>query len=157
MWDEPDTRPSDLPSFAVYERGDTEQTRLSALARAAFVEAVERDDLEAHAVQLVKLPSGQTIVVEVRGQSSWTGHGRQGMRPGRAAFLRDCGYPVLLVFVEGAVSYRWCWLSELDGGPAGRLGFDRSGWDVSLMRKVEGPLRLPACIDAVEPAQGQLV
>jgi hypothetical protein len=154
LWRNEDDVTNDLPSFAIYERGDNEATKLSRYARRALRAAVEADNLEGFVVQNVRLKSGERIWVEMRGQSSFTAHGRQGLRPDRAAFLRDIQAEragrraVLLVFFEGESSWYWAWLHDLGEATAISLGegtgAKRFGWYVSEMTKGDGEFRFPA-------------
>lgn len=137
-----------IPSVVLVDPFDTEDTKLTRIARRAVWTAIEdvvnpeiperENDVRFTPVQFVEA-HGATFIVEIRGQSSYTGHGKQGLRPERLALLyhlqATTGIPVILVFVEGAESWRWAWLSAL--GPTqpiaqgdGTAGSRRSGWPV---------------------------
>jgi hypothetical protein len=141
-------------SVALADPSDRERTRLTALAQRALEDALDRDPrVRAHPVEFVTLVSGETIVVEVHGQSSATGHGKQGLRPERVRHLRrlqDAGFPVLLVFVEGAESRREAWLHDLPPARPVSLGDPadpdtaRYGWRARELGRVRGALTLPA-------------
>ncbi|HEX7088704.1 MAG TPA: hypothetical protein VF192_01130 [Longimicrobiales bacterium] len=148
------------PSVALYDPYDSEQTRLTHLAQRALEDALEGEALQGFPVQFVRLDGGEVVVVEVHGQSSVTGHGKQGLRPDRLAFLRGLGYPVLLAFFEGIDSRREAWLHDLPEAQPISLetGNKRYGWPVSEMEKKSGLFRLPASVPApVERAQGELI
>lgn len=149
------------PSMFLFDPLDSEETRLTQIAqRAAQAEVVSEahvSGVEAYPVQFVKLTSGETIVWEVHGQSSVTGHGKQGLRPERVEMLRQlaaAGYSVLIDFVEGFDSYRRAWLHDLGAarpishGQDGDPGSKRFGWSVSEMDKCNGRLRLPMEVPA---------
>jgi hypothetical protein len=132
---------------------DQEHTTLTSLARTAVLEALAGAG-RAMPVEFVRLASGETIVLEARGQSSVTGHGRQGLRPERIAFLRELDerFPVLLVFFEGATSRREAWLRDLGAatvvskGEAGDPDSVRYGWSVQEMGKPAGRFELPPLV-----------
>lgn len=99
---------------------------------------------------------GTAIFLYVMGQSSVTGHGRQGMHPTKVEGLRrlDRARPVRLAFCEGRGKWACEWLRVLDAqGPADCVAqgdpadasTKRYGW---LRRRMEnggalGPLELP--------------
>lgn len=159
------------PSVALADPADHEQTQLTAIAQRALETALESGEaIGAHPVQFVGLRSGETIILEVHGQSAATGHGKQGLRPGRIEFLRslerETGWPVLMIFVEGVTSWRSAFLRDLpaaqpisygqDGDPDSR----RYGWPAKdeAMEKRTGLLVLPASVPPRrERAQGALV
>lgn len=156
------------PSVALTDPLDHEQTQLTVIAQRALEFALENSALGAHPVQFVGLEDGRTIILEVHGQSSVTGHGKQGLRPERLAFLRDLEartqYPALLIFVEGYESWRMAWLRDLPSavpisyGRDGEPGSRRYGWHVDELDKRTGPLMLPASVPPPrERAQGALV
>lgn len=84
----------------------------------------------------VRTPWG--YVAEVRGQSSATGHGKQGAHPSQLAQLRDIREQVLMVFKDqGKVQSVWLHdpgpeIVEIDRDPAHR----RQGWWVREMQNV---------------------
>jgi hypothetical protein len=147
-----------VPSLALVDASDTETTKLSGLTQRALHDALAAVDPNepgprGFPVQFVRLRSGEMIVLEMRGQSSATGHGKQGLRPARINFLRRldaAGFAVRFVFVEGVASRREAWLHDLPPASAIALGRDgdpdseRWGWYVGEMERQEGPFRLPA-------------
>jgi hypothetical protein len=142
------------PSVALSDPRDREQTQLTALAQRLLDDALARDpDAHGYPAEFVVLASGETIVLEVHGQSSATGHGKQGLRPDRAALLRRldaAGFAVRLVFVEGVESRREAWLHDLPAAVPISLGLDgdpdsrRYGWPAKQLEKTRGPLVVPA-------------
>lgn len=128
-------------SYLLYDPKDTETTKLTHIAHAAGRAALSQMAL-AQPVQIaLAFESQQPYVLEVHGQSSVTGHGKQGLRPRRLALLRILqgqGIPVLLVFTEGKAKHRIAWLHDLPkaqpisfGDDADREGTMRYGWHVS--------------------------
>lgn len=156
------------PSVALYDPYDTEQTRLSGWARAALrylLDGMARalgSRFQAFPVQFLRLADGTLVVLEVHGQSSVTGHGRQGLRPERLALLHtlnDKGIPVYLAFIEGMASWRGAWLHDLpeadpiSWGEDGVPGSKRFGWHVDHLDAYKGPLTewLPAAVPPPRP------
>lgn len=127
-----------LASNVVCNVPDGEWTGVTRIAYEVLVGYLRRDGLRAYAVEFVRLASGEWVILEVRGQSSVTGHGRQGVTTDRLAFLRELGerYPVLFVFVEGYQSYEWGWLHDLRDGLA--VAPSRAGFRVRDMTVVRG-------------------
>jgi hypothetical protein len=73
-----------VPSLALVDASDTETTKLSGLTQRALHDALAAVDPNepgprGFPVQFVRLRSGEMIVLEMRGQSSATGHGKQGL------------------------------------------------------------------------------
>jgi hypothetical protein len=148
---------SRLPTVAISDPTDTEDTRLTTLARRALYAALRDADPNAvgprgFPVELVVLRSGELVAVEMRGQSSVTGHGKQGLRPSRIEVLRRLqkfGIPVRLVFVEGVAARREAWLHDLPPakcvarGATGDPDSSRWGWYVGHLDRIEGAFRLP--------------
>jgi hypothetical protein len=151
----------------LYEGGSTnELTKESVKAHRAALEVIEgSDDLVTVPVQLMMDRRTEFVyIVEVRGQSSVTAHGKQGLRPIRGAVLEranESGLPVLFAIQDGK-KWRVAWMSEL--GPAVPIskGDDgakdetaRAGWPVSEFR-TEEEIAFPATYDPRERAQGTL-
>jgi hypothetical protein len=168
--DEETAREDVRGSVVLFDPFDTEETSLTRLARraawAAIDEEVEPEKPEyqqpvsAWPVQFVKV-GGRTVALEMRGQSSFTAHGKQGIRTERMGFLYrlDETFPVLLVFVEGATKWRWAWLRELPPAESiskgdGTAGSRRSGWHVRELHTVEGPFTLLSSLPAPPVSKG---
>lgn len=149
-------------SVFLYDPGDTEVTQLTGLAhRAARAQVdsqvIAHPNVGAYPVQLMNLADGSLIAWEVHGQSSATGHGKQGLRPQRVELLRMLeaqGIPVLLTFVEGRNSWRQAWLHDLPAARPISLGQDgdpnskRYGWPAHEFEKGNGSLDLPETVAA---------
>lgn len=146
------------PSVFLYDPLDQEQTRLTALAHAAVKAEMDRaiaeENVRCWSVFFVELANKQLVAMCAVGQSSVTGHGKQGLRPGALALYRLLNDQkdidgVYLVFVEGHSSWRGVWLHDL--GQASPIQLTdasdptsgRYGWSVRDMDKQTGPFVLP--------------
>lgn len=152
----------------LYEGGDSEVTKESVPAHREAIEAIVGDDdsrFLTGPVQLLMDRETEFIyVVEVRGQSSVTAHGKQGLRPLRGYLLErlnESGVPVLFAIKDGR-KWRLGWMSELGPSQAishGEAGAKdetaRAGWPVSEFR-TEEKLTLPATYKPRERAQARL-
>lgn len=97
-----------------------------------FAVATEGAEMRVHA---------RGYVVVVRGQSSFTAHGKQGMHPQHLAALRGLPKPVMCLFVEtgGHVGY-YVWLDRAGEPETHSISQDpsrpRRGWRCEDMTKV---------------------
>lgn len=152
------------PSVFLYDPLDQEQTRLTALAHAAVKAEMDRaiaeENVRCWSVFFVELANKQLVAMCAVGQSSVTGHGKQGLRPDRIAFLHELnerGLPVYLVFVEGMTAWRSAWLHDLPEakpiakGDRGARETMRYGWHVDKLIRSEGPLVLPGRVSPPKP------
>lgn len=151
----------------LHEGGDSEVTKESVAAHRAAVEAIVGEDDSRFLtcpVQLLMDRSTEFLyAIEVRGQSSVTGHGKQGLRPLRGAMLErlnETGIPVYFAIKDGH-KWRLGWMSELgpsvaiSHGEAGAKETARAGWPVSEFR-TEPELILPNSYQPRERPQAQL-
>lgn len=131
-WDEFDPE-------AIDASGSDEVTKQTVTAHAWAVELMGRqfDAGAKYAVggSRLRIWTPYQYVVEVRGQSSASGHGKQGALPSHIAELREIGWPVLMVFVDGG-RVQWMWLDDPDV-PIANVDLDpahrRMGWFVRDM------------------------
>lgn len=152
----------------LHEGGDSEVTRESVPAHREAVEAIVGDDDSRFVtipVQLLMDRSTEFVyAIEVRGQSSVTAHGKQGLRPLRGAVLErlnETGVPVFFAIKDGR-KWRTGWMSELGPSKAISLGeagakeeTARAGWPVSEFR-TEETLVFPSTYEPRPRAQAQL-
>ncbi len=107
-------------------------------------------------------------VTEFRGQSSATGHGKQGSDPRRIAALRAIACPVRIVFIDARneidQEQKWqeVWLGREHGEPEvveidKATTHRRQGWRVAELRRGSGPVDFPETAPVVVPAQGGLL
>lgn len=149
-----------LTSQVTINSPDNEWTAVTHIAYEVVADHIAGRGLVARAVEFVRLASGEMVILEARGQSSVTGHGRQGISPDRISFLRSLsactGYPVLFVFVEGYQSYEYAWLHDLRDGRA--VAPDRFGFRVKDMTVVrDEPFALPTSVTYVDHDQATLL
>lgn len=150
----------------LFESGQSEVTKESVAAHRAAIETIQGDSPRflTCPVQLLMDRSTEFLyAVEVRGQSSVTGHGKQGLRPLRGAMLErlnETGIPVYFAIKDGN-KWRLAWMSELgpsvaiSHGEAGAKETARAGWPVSEFR-TEKKLILPDAYQPRQRAQAQL-
>lgn len=126
-------------SYLLYDPTDTERTRLTEIAHEAARHAIEGNGIRTAALQWAfTKETHELYILEVHGQSSATSHGWQGLRPGRLSALRELnarGIPVLLIFCEGARTFKVAWMHDCGqakviavGDPANREKTARYGW-----------------------------
>jgi len=152
----------------LHEGGDSEVTRESVPAHREAVAAIIGDDDSRFVtipVQLLMDRATEFVyAIEVRGQSSVTAHGKQGLRPLRGAVLErlnETGVPVFFAIKDGH-KWRTGWMSELGPSKAISLGESgakdetaRAGWPVSEFR-TEETLVFPSTYEPRQRAQAQL-
>lgn len=150
----------------LFEDGQSEVTRESVPAHREAIEVLTGGDrFISIPVQLVMDRATEFVyAVEVRGQSSVTAHGKQGLRPLRGAVLErlnETGVPVFFAIKDGR-KWRLAWMSELGPSKAISLGESgakeetaRAGWPVSEFR-TEEDLILPSTYEPRQRAQAQL-
>jgi hypothetical protein len=136
----------------LYEEGISEVTKDTVKAHRAAIKSigpVDAEDSRFLAIPIELLMDRQTeflYAVEVRGQSSVTAHGKQGLRPLRGAVLERLdatGIPVFFAIQDGN-KWRTAWMSELGPSVAISKGDDgakadtaRAGWPVSEFETVD--------------------
>lgn len=148
----------------LFEEGESEVTRESVPAHREAIDVLEDDRFLTIPVQLVMDRSTEFVyAIEVRGQSSVTAHGKQGLRPLRGAVLErlnETGVPVLFAIKDGR-KWRLGWMDELGPSKTISRGDDgaketaRAGWPVSEFR-TEEELTLPSTYEPRQRAQAQL-
>jgi hypothetical protein len=151
----------------LHEGGDSEVTKESVAAHRAAIETIVGDDDSRFLTCPVQLLMDRTTeflyAIEVRGQSSVTAHGKQGLRPLRGAMLErlnETGIPVYFAIKDGH-KWRLAWMSELGPSVAISKGADgaketaRAGWPVREFETSE-KLILPANYEPRERPQAQL-
>lgn len=154
----------------LYEEGSSEVTKDTVKAHRAAIASI--GDVEAEDSRFVTAPvqllmDRQTefvYVAEIRGQSSVTAHGKQGLRPLRGAILErlnETGVPVFFAIQDGH-KWRVAWMSELGpsvpiskGDDGARADTARAGWPVSEFATVD-ELILPDAYDPQPRAQERL-
>lgn len=137
------SRPAVLPDRGHPSDEGTRKTRdahLWALELAGdqFDENFDYESIYSSLRVLLPTDDGGLQVVEVKGQSTVTGHGRTGSHPARIAFLRSLDIPVLVVYVDGhrvdhGYLHRLPTPIGIDNDPAHR----RVGWYVRDMENGE--------------------
>jgi hypothetical protein len=146
---------------------EPEKTRLTHIA---FEEAGALLGKEVRAALVpTEARDGTPIFLHVMGQSSFTGHGNQGLHPHRTDRLRkldDEERPVLMAFCEGYGAWHWQWLRILEShGEAKPMGRDgkppeewRFGWPKPLFENggENRPLRRPDSGPPPVPPRDQL-
>lgn len=155
---------------------DDETTELTEFAKrfakrsaicAAAAEEINRDYLYAEGGAALRVLANG-YVTEFRGQSSATGHGKQGSDPRRIAALRRLPCPVRLVFIDARneidLEQKWqeVWLGREHGEPDvveidKATTHRRQGWRVSELRRGAGLVDFPETAPVVVPAQGGLL
>lgn len=151
------TRPWDaFEAEAADYSGSTEETRATEDAHGwALQRAVEQFGEVPYALggSRLRLLLPAPYVAEVRGQSSATGHGKQGAHPDRIAEARALEYPVLMVFKDQGIIWS-VWLHNpgpdivwITHDPARK----RQGWWCKQMaRELEGTFCFPEHVPTYE-------
>jgi hypothetical protein len=148
-------------SYLTWDASDDERTEQTEGAHndAATALHAEEGVLTGPVQIVIDEASGLLYALEIRGQSSATGHGKTGSHPRRLALLarlQEVGVPVRLAYKDGS-QWREAWMEEL--GPAKSISDDpvrkRFGWWVRDMKKV-ARLTVPRRYQPEAPAQPRL-
>lgn len=110
------------------------------------------DSARGGAALRIRVSRAEPYVVEVRGQSSATAHGKQGAHPACIALLRELEEPVQMLFVESGLRVcRAVWLGTPEEPPI--INIDNGGGEMRRQGWAAGDLPKYALRGDVEDAR----